>query len=85
MPFISRSALEIYAKFSKHKGHSRNTKGHISAKTPLMFPNFEKSWNPKGHSGNIKVWNRKGHGTVLNLGNIEKWVSLSKLNLRGNF
>ena len=31
---------------------------------PLKFPNFEKSWKHKGHSGNIRGWKHKGHGTV---------------------
>ena len=40
--YVSRSALEIFQKLWKHKGHSGNIKGYLSARVPLTFSNFEK-------------------------------------------
>ena len=53
-PYASRSALEIFPKSWKHKGHFGNIKGHLSARMPLMFPNFQKSLKHKRHSENIR-------------------------------
>ena len=84
VPYVSGSALEIFPKLWKHTGHSGNIKGHLSARMPLMLPNFETSWEHKGHSGNKeghlrasmplmfpnfeKSWKHKGHS-----GNIRDW------------
>ena len=41
--YVSRSAREHSKKSWKYKGNPGNIKGHVSARMPLMFPNFKKS------------------------------------------
>ena len=61
-PYVSRSAVKIFPKLWKQNGHSWNIKGHLSARMPLKFPNFGKSWE------------HKGHGTVFNSDYVFSWI-----------
>ena len=57
-PYVSRCALENFQNSWKHKWHSGNIKGNLSARMPLMSPNLKKSWKHKGHGA-------MPHGTVF--------------------